>query len=74
MSPPRKAVKIGLQRLDGIGEIITVSFPCDMGDHGRVAMLKTIKVFDPEIGYIEAEFSYYNKKTGNCIYREAQNG
>lgn len=72
MSVPRKVIKIGLQRLDGLGEIIFVSFPCDMGDHGRVAMLKNIEVFDPQSGHRKAEFVYHNTKTGNCIYREIE--
>jgi len=67
---PTMIVKIGLQRLDGLGEIVHHSFPCDMGDSGRVSMVKNIELFDPINGPRKATFSYYNKSTGNCIYRE----
>lgn len=72
MSVPRKIVKIGLQRLDGIAEIAFVKLPCDMGDHGRVTMLKTIALFDPVNGPRQAVFSYHNKDTGYCVYREVE--
>ena len=69
-APPVKVVKIGLQRLDGMGEIVHHVFPCDMGDKGRVTMIKNINIFDSFNGYRTATFSYYNKETGNCVYRE----
>jgi hypothetical protein len=70
--PPTKIVKIGFQRLDGLGEIIHHTFPCDMGDHGRVTMLKNINIFDPFNGPRKGTFSYYNKETGNVVYREVE--
>lgn len=59
-------VKIGVQYKNGLAEIMTLLFRHDPGDHFRVIMVKKINL--PNGG--EAEFSWHNPKTGNCIYRE----
>jgi hypothetical protein len=70
MNVPVKKINIGIQMLDGTARIIEHHFPMDMGDHGRVSMLKNIEAFSPFFGMIKAVFSYCNIKNGNCIYRE----
>ena len=70
-SPPRQKVFVGVHRKNGVAEIVPIDFPIDMGDHGRVCILKTIKYFSLNSrSYVDATFSYCNTKTSNCIYRE----
>ena len=70
MSPPVAKIKIGIQMLDETARIVLHDFPVDMGDHGRVSILKKINVPVMNVGFIRAVFSYASAKTGNCIYRE----
>lgn len=71
MPIPRTRVMVGVQRKDGVAEIVPMDFPCDMGDHGRVSILKTIAYFSFNTKEnVEAIFSYCNIKTGNCVYCE----
>jgi len=61
----RVIVMLGVNMLDGTGKIMPYLINPDMGNSGSTGLPVTFSH-----GGKDFEFSYYNKFTGNGVYRE----